>query len=95
MTRGCSPARRRTSDARRGNRDVLRRREALNWRRTGGSAAEVRSLVVCSVLLFVGGEIAEVRLHRRDVRLVLGAGKFRNRDRGQNADDHDYDQKLD
>src|SRR6185437_10153319 len=70
------------------------RRETLQRRRAGGGAAEIRALVVSGVLLFVGGEVAEVRLHRRDVRLVLGAGKFRNRDSGKNADDHDDDQKL-
>src|SRR5207248_10025930 len=53
-----------------------------------------RTVVVCSVLLFVGGDVAKVRLHRGDVRLVLGVGELRNRNRGKNADDDDYDQKL-
>src|SRR5207249_8631912 len=34
-------------------------------------------------------------LHRREIRLLLRVRELRNRDRGQNADDHDDDQKLD
>src|SRR5438105_5789799 len=40
-------------------------------------------------------EVAQVRLHRRDVRLRLRVGELRDRDRGQDADDDDHDQQLD
>ncbi len=45
--------------------------------------------------LFSGDQVAEVRLHRRDVRLRLRVRELRNRDRGQDADDDDDDQKFD
>src|SRR6266704_4627318 len=35
-----------------------------------------------------------VRLHRGDVRLLLRVGELRDRDGGQNADDHHHDQQL-
>src|SRR5204862_5383185 len=73
----------------------LRRRETLKRRGTSGRASEVRAVVVGGVLLFVGRQVAKVRLHRSDVRLVLRVGELRNRDRGKNTDDNDHDQKLD
>src|SRR5258705_6353507 len=33
-------------------------------------------------------------IYRREIRLFLRVRELRNRDRGQNADDHDHDQKL-
>src|SRR4029077_750865 len=44
---------------------------------------------------FLGGhQVPKVRLHRGDVRLRLGVGELRDRDGGQNADDHHHDQEL-
>src|SRR3954470_9094222 len=86
---------RRASNVRDYDRDVLRRGEALQRRRGSRGATEVRTTVVGSVLLFVGRHVAEVRLHRGDIRLVLCIRKLRNRNRGKNADDDDDDQKLD
>src|SRR6266550_9284408 len=57
---GCRPARRRARNVRRVDGDVLRWGEALQRRRAGGSAAEIGTLVVSRILLFVGGEVAEV-----------------------------------
>src|SRR5690349_10408578 len=50
---------------------------------------------VGEVRLFSSHEVAEVRLHGRRIRLLLGVGELRDRDRGENADDHDDDQQLD
>src|SRR2546423_2708180 len=91
---GRAPRRGRASNCSHYDRDVLRRGETLDRRRRGRGAREVRTLLVSSVLLFVGRDVAKVRLHRGDVRLVLGVGELRNRNRGKNADDDDYDQKL-
>jgi len=45
---------------------------------------------------FLGGdEVAEVGLHRRDVRLLLGVGELRNGDSGEDADDDNDDEELD
>src|SRR5439155_17843249 len=44
--------------------------------------------------LFGRDQVAKVGLHRGDVRLLLGVRELRNRDRGQNTDDHDHDQQL-
>src|SRR2546422_1032695 len=44
--------------------------------------------------LFSGHQVTKVGLHRGEIRLLLRVGELRNRDRGQNADDHDYDQQL-
>src|SRR4051812_25723269 len=44
---------------------------------------------------FSRDEVAEVRLHRGDVRLRLGVRELRNRDRGENTDDDDDNQQLD
>src|SRR5215207_4119595 len=77
-------------DRNRRHRDTGRRLElhALRGvRRVDRRIREVR--------LFGRHEVAEIRLHRRDVRLRLGVGELRDRDRGQDADDHDNDQKLD
>src|SRR5207249_4738632 len=49
---------------------------------------------VGEVRLFRRHQVAQVRLHRGEVRLFLRVGKLRDRDRGQNADDHDHDQQL-
>src|SRR2546423_10010303 len=93
--RGSSrPRLRRTSNRHRNDRHVLRRREAVERGRARCSAREISAVVVSGVLLFVGRQVAKVRLHRCDVRLVLGVGELRNRNRGKNADDDDYDQKL-
>src|ERR1035437_7963178 len=74
------------------NRDAGRRlvvrAEIRNGRR-------VVAVVVREVGFLRGDEIAEVRLHRGDVRLFLRVGELRNRDRGKNADDDDDDQQLD
>src|SRR6266550_65761 len=40
-------------------------------------------------------EVAQVRLHRRDIRLRLRVGELRDRNRGQDADDDDHDEQLD
>src|SRR4029077_1932366 len=45
--------------------------------------------------LFRGHHVAEVRLHRGDIRLRLRVRELRDRNRGENADDHDDDQQLD
>src|SRR3989441_385643 len=44
--------------------------------------------------LFRRHQVAQIRLHRRDVSFALGVGELRDRDRGQNADNHDHDQQL-
>src|SRR5437660_1239043 len=84
----------RAGQIRNGDRYVLRRAEALQRSRGSRDTTEIRTTVVGSVLLFVGRHVAKVRLHRGDVRLVLGIRELRNRDRGKNADDDDHDQKL-
>src|SRR6185437_12586591 len=44
---------------------------------------------------FLGGhQIPKIRLHRGDVRLRLGVGELRDRDGGQDTDDHHHDQQL-
>src|SRR2546430_14966163 len=40
-------------------------------------------------------EVTKVGLHRGDVRLPLRIGELRDRDGGQDADDHHHDQQLD
>src|SRR2546430_13421570 len=95
MRSGRAPRRRRAGNVGHYDGHVLRGAEALKRRRGGRGATEMRATVVSSVLLFVGRHVAKVRLHRGDVRLVLGVGELRNRNRGKNADDDDYDQKLD
>src|SRR5258706_303548 len=45
--------------------------------------------------LFGRHEVPQIRLHRCEIRLLLRVSELRNRDRGQNADDHHDDQKLD
>src|SRR5437868_6773767 len=95
MNRGAGPALRGTRSGGGSNGYVLRGAEALEGRRHRRSASEVRAVVVGGVLLFVGREVAKVRLHRSDISLVFGIGKLRDRNRGKNADDDDYDQKLD
>src|SRR5436853_643433 len=45
--------------------------------------------------LSAGNQVAQIRLHRGEIRLFLRVRELRNRDRGQNTDDHDDDQKLD
>src|SRR4029077_5269484 len=74
---------------------VLRWGEALQRSCHGSGSTEVRAVVVRGVLLFVGRHVAQVRLHRCDIRLVLRVRELRNRDRGKDADDDDDDQKLD
>src|SRR5690348_13305582 len=45
---------------------------------------------------FLGGhQVPKIRFHRGDVRLRLGVRELRDRDGGQNADDHHHDQELD
>ena len=98
MRRGGRPSRWRTGDKRCGDGYVSRRREAKArashscWARRG--IREVGTVSISGVLLFVGRKVAKVRLHRGDIRLFFGLGELRNRDRGKNADDDDYDQKL-
>src|SRR6267378_2738912 len=70
--------------------NVLRGRKALGRTVT----REVRAVVVSGILLFIRREVTKVRLHRGDIRLVLRIRKLRNRDRGKNANDDDYDQKF-
>ena len=50
---------------------------------------------VGEIRLFSRHEVAEVRLHRGDVGLLLRVRELRNRDRGKNADDDHDDQKFD
>src|SRR5213078_4264869 len=50
---------------------------------------------VGEIRLFGGHEVPEIRLHRSQIRLLLRVGELRNRDGGQNTDDHHHDQKLD
>src|SRR5437660_3465642 len=94
MNRSAGPGLRGSRSGSDDDGDVLRRAEALERRRGGRSSGEVGTTVVGGVLLFVGRHVAKVRLHRGDVRLVLRICELRNRDRGKNADDDDYDQKL-
>src|SRR2546423_8001408 len=95
MRSGGAPRRGRAGNVGHYDSHVLRRAEALKRRRGGRGSTEIRATVVSSVLLFVGRHVAKVRLHRGDVRLVLRICKLRDRNRGKNADDDDYDQKLD
>src|SRR5207247_6451639 len=94
MIRGGAPRRGRTSNCRNRNGHVLRGAKALERSRGGRGSREVGTTVVGSVLLFVGRHVAKVRLHRGEIRLLLGVRELRNRDRGKNADDDDHDQKL-
>src|SRR5437868_12313457 len=94
MSGGGAPRRGRASNCRHDDGHVLRWAEALERSRSGRGSREVGTTVVGSVLLFVGRHVAKVRLHRGEIRLFLGVGELRNRDRGKNADDDDYDQKL-
>src|SRR5438045_4869475 len=94
MRSGRAPRRGRAGNCRDDDGHVLRWAEALERSRSRRGSREVGTTVVGSVLLFVGRHVAKVRLHRGDVRLVLGIGELRNRNRGKNADDHDYDQKF-
>src|SRR6266568_1671342 len=94
MNRSAGPGLRGSRNGSDRNGYVLRRAEALQWRGGSRGSREVSTAVVGSVLLFVGRHVAKVRLHRCDVRLVLGVRELRNRDRGKNADDDDHDQKL-
>src|SRR5436305_10770395 len=94
MGGGGAPRRGRTSNCRHDDGYVLRGAETLERSRSGRGSREVGTTVVGSVLLFVGRHVAKVRLHRGDVRLILGVSELRNRNRGKNADNHDYDQKL-
>src|ERR1035437_4550818 len=88
--RACLPAGVRYGVERNRNagRRLVVRAEIRNGRR-------VVAVVVREVGFLRGDEIAEVRLHRGDVRLLLRVGELRNRDRGENADDDDDDQQLD
>ena len=51
--------------------------------------------VVVIVLFLSCNQVAQVRLHGRHVRLLLGVSELRNGDGCQNADDHNDDQQLD
>src|SRR6266513_5838197 len=66
---------------------------------TGGVevGAQVRGVLhrVGEIRLFGGHEVPEIRLHRSQIRLLLRVSELRNRDGGQNADDHHHDEKLD
>src|ERR1700716_1803357 len=84
------PCGRRADNGGRPDGNVLGRGEALSRTVT----REVRAVVVGGKLLFIRREVAKVRLHRGDVRLVLRIRKLRNRNRGKNADDDDNDQKF-
>jgi len=44
--------------------------------------------------LFSGDEVAKIRDHRGLVRLALRVRELRDRDRGQDADDHDDDEQF-
>src|SRR6266536_1908710 len=81
------------------------RRETVSRHRDGGAnhaagrgvlRAEVARVLhrVGEIRLFGGNQVAQIRLHRRQIRLLLRVRELRNRDRGQDADDHDHDQKL-
>src|SRR5258706_13822549 len=94
VNRARAPGLRRASNDRSGDGHVLRRREALKGRSHRRGSCEVGTVLVSSVLLFVGRKVAKVGLHRGDIRLVFRICELRNRDRGKNADDDDYDQKL-
>src|SRR6266704_2363105 len=81
------------------------RRETVSRHRDGGAnhatgrgvrRAEVARVLhrVGEIRLFGRDQVAQIGLHRREIRLFLRVRELRNRDRGQNADDHDHDQKL-
>src|SRR2546427_5104130 len=65
--------------------------------RGGERGAQVGGVLhrVGEIRLFGGHEVPEIRLHRSQIRLLLRVGELRNRDGGQNTDDHHDDQKLD
>src|SRR5207249_3911475 len=65
--------------------------------RGGERGAQVGGVLhrVGEIRLFGGHEVPEIRLHRSQIRLLLRVGELRNRDGGQNTDDHHHDQKLD
>src|SRR5437762_13015442 len=94
MGGGGAPRRGRTSNCRHDDGYVLRGAETLERSRSGRGSREVGTTVVGSVLLFVGRHVAKVRLHRGEIRLLLGVRELRDRDRGKNADDGAHDQQL-
>src|ERR1041385_7096373 len=64
--------------------------------RSGLERGQGAVLGVIGVVALLGrGEVPEVGLHAGDERLLLGVAELRDRDRGQDADDHDDDQQLD
>src|SRR6266702_786856 len=82
------------------------RRETVSRHRDGGANHAARHVVrrtevagvlhrVGEIRLFGRNQVAQIRLHRSQIRLFLRVRELRNRDRGQDADDHDHDQKLD
>ena len=81
------------ASARRDRRETnaRRRRElhvrGVNRRRILAAVGEER--------FFSGDEVTKIRDHRGLVRLALRVRELRNRDRGQNADDHDDDEQFD
>src|SRR5688500_5755365 len=78
------------------DRHAAARGIALNRSRDGRTTrGEIRARVIGGITLLCGHEVTKVALHGREVRLLLRVRELRDRDRGQNADDHDDDQELD
>src|SRR5687767_1549852 len=92
-----APARRTGARGSERSRDghVLRRTEALQRGSRSRCAGEVHAIRIRSEALLIRGQVAEIGLHRREVRLFLRVRELRNRDRGENADNYDDDQKFD
>src|SRR5690606_4028554 len=65
----------------------------------GGDAGAARVRVVVRRVavedLLRGDDLLEIRLHRGHVGLLARLAELRDRDGGQDADDHDHDQQLD
>src|SRR5215208_5152274 len=88
-------SRRRPARARAGtDRDRDTGRALVAGRAEVRRRARVEARVVSEVRLLGRDEVAEVRLHRGDVRLLLRVRELRDRDRGKNAEDHDDNQEL-
>src|SRR5215208_5018192 len=76
-----------------GRRVVVRRRAPARAERVRHVDRDARRRG--EVGLLRGHEVAQVRLHRGHVGLLLRVRELRDRDRRENADDHDHDQQLD
>src|SRR5229473_2956709 len=79
--------------------ELVAGRDAKVDRTRGGRRGARHSRAVLDrvgeVRLFGGHHVPKVRLHGGDVRLRLRVGELRDRDGGQNPDDHHHDQQLD